>query len=254
MSKGKVTQGWHTGCEIAEKDLKFSNGKFTESFPIVYVGKGLDFICLTANTVERVEARTKDQRGKAALGGYLLGGALTAAAGYALGGDLLYGLEVYYKNGKADLIENIDADAYKHIINCINKRIVVPETSYDKHFPYQRQVEERKIQDMYNEVSKAQSSGDHDRAAFFLEKLIDTKKNKNKKEDEGMVIIIGSFLFAVFFLVCSIAGAGGEYILFAVAFGIAGVYLFNKRSKNNNEIERLKTELEKEKNLQNKTK
>ena len=37
MSKGKVTQGWHTGCKIAEKDLEFSNGKFTESFPIVYV-------------------------------------------------------------------------------------------------------------------------------------------------------------------------------------------------------------------------
>ena len=54
----------------------------------------------------------------------MLGGALTAAAGYALGGDSLYGLEVYYKNGKADLIENIDYDAYKHIINCINKRIV----------------------------------------------------------------------------------------------------------------------------------
>ena len=187
----------------------------------------------------------------------MLGGALTAAAGYALGGDSLYGLEVYYKNGKADLIENIDYDAYKHIINCINKRIVVPETSYDKHFPYQRQVEERKIQDMYNEVSKAQSSGDHDRAAFFLEKLIDTKKNKNKKEEKengGMFAAITFSLLAVFFLVCSIAGAGGEYILFAVAFGIAGVYLFNKQSKNNNEIERLKSELEKEKNLQNKTK
>ena len=105
---------------------------------------------------------------------------------------------------------------------------------------------------MYNEVSKAQSSGDHDRAAFFLEKLIDTKKNKNK--DGGMFGAITFFLFAVFFLVGFIAGAGGEFILFAVASGIAGVYLFNKRSKNNNEIERLKTELEKEKNLQNKTK
>ncbi len=107
---------------------------------------------------------------------------------------------------------------------------------------------------MYNEVSKAQSNGDHDRAAFFLEKLIDTKKNKNKKEDGGMVTAITFFLLAVFFLVCSIAGAGGEFILFAVASGIAGVYLFNKQSKNNNEIERLKSELEKEKNLQNKTK
>ena len=252
MSKGKVTQGWHTGCEIAEKNLKFSNGKFTESFPIVYVGKGPDFICLTANTVERVEPRRKDQRGKAAFGGYLLGGALGATAGYVLGGDLLYGLEVYYKNGKADLIENIDPDAYKHIINCIDKRIVVPETSYDKHFPYQRQVEERKIQDMYNEVSKAQSRGDHDRAAFFLEKLIDTKKNKNK--DGGMFGAITFFLFAVFFLVAFIAGADGEFILYAVAFGIAGLYLFIKRRKHNNEIERLNSALEKEKNLQNKTK
>ena len=73
---------------------------------------------------EKEKRQRQDQRGKAAFGGYLLGGALGATAGYVLGGDLLYGLEVYYKNGKADLIENIDPDAYKHIINCIDKRIV----------------------------------------------------------------------------------------------------------------------------------